>query len=80
MRASRHHATAVLQQGKYVLRDSSTNGTVVHPRDTKSVVLRREEMILPAVGRISLGVEESTYGRPPISFHSEPWWPGANES
>ena len=80
MRASRHHATALLQQGKYVLRDSSTNGTVVHPRDAKPVVLRREEMILPAVGKISIGVEESSYGRPPISFHSEPWWPGGGES
>jgi class 3 adenylate cyclase len=80
LRASRHHATAMLQQGKFVLRDSSTNGTVVHPRGAKPIVLRREEMILPTAGTISIGVEEPTYKRAPISFHAEPWWPGSGDS
>jgi class 3 adenylate cyclase len=80
MRASRHHATAALSQGKFILRDASTNGTVVHPRDKKPVVLRREEMILPTAGTISIGVEESEYRRAPIRFHSEPWWPGASDT
>jgi hypothetical protein len=75
--ASRHHATVQHRQGKFVLIDASTNGTIVHPNAADPILLRREEMILPTAGSISIGVdvEESPVHQPQIHFHLESWGP-----
>jgi adenylate cyclase len=53
--ASRNHAHIELSQGKFILTDSSTNGTYVHMRDGRRVFLRRESFPLYGEGMISLG-------------------------
>ncbi len=53
--ASRHHATVAVVKGKYVLTDTSSNGTYVHMANGDKYVLRREELILNGSGRIGLG-------------------------
>jgi class 3 adenylate cyclase len=74
--ASRQHARLELRQGKFVLYDRSTNGTVVHPRGGAPILLRREELILPPAGTIHIGgAETEGPDEGPIRFHSEPWLP-----
>jgi adenylate cyclase len=53
--ASRHHATIAVVKGKYILTDTSSNGTYVHMANGDQYVLRREEFILNASGSIGLG-------------------------
>jgi adenylate cyclase len=54
-RASRHHARIELRQGKFVLYDTSTNGTLVRSEQGQPVFLRREELILPEAGTLNVG-------------------------
>jgi hypothetical protein len=54
--ASRQHATIEVRGDKFVLVDHSSNGTYVSWEGAAETCLRREEMILPARGRIALGV------------------------
>ncbi len=53
--ASRRHAHCVFRRGKYVLVDTSTNGTYVRIGDKEDVYLRREEFILHGDGVFCLG-------------------------
>lgn len=48
--ASRRHAHCVFRRGKYVLVDTSTNGTYVQIAGKEDVYLRREELILHSEG------------------------------
>ncbi|MEE4378906.1 MAG: adenylate/guanylate cyclase domain-containing protein [Candidatus Competibacteraceae bacterium] len=53
--ASRNHAYIELSQGKFILTDSSTNGTYIRIRDGRRIFLRRESFPLYGEGLISLG-------------------------
>lgn len=53
--ASRIHAKIEFRRDKFVLTDTSTNGTYVQAGSDGEVVLKREEFILRGAGRISLG-------------------------
>ena len=52
---SRHHATVRFVRGRFVLSDSSTNGTYVTLQDDRIVFLRRESLPLWGGGQIALG-------------------------
>lgn len=54
-RVSRQHARIETRGGKFVLIDSSTNGTFVQPDDGQALQLKREELVLRGRGRISFG-------------------------
>lgn len=53
--ASRVHAKIEFRRDKFVLTDTSTNGTYVQAGADSEVVLKREDFILRGSGRISLG-------------------------
>jgi class 3 adenylate cyclase len=53
--ASRRHAHCVVRRGKFVLVDTSTNGTYVQIAGKEDVYLRREELILHSDGIFCLG-------------------------
>ena len=57
--ASRRHAHCVFRRGKYVLIDTSTNGTYVQIAGQEDVYLRREELILHSEGVFCLGQKVS---------------------
>ena len=52
---SRRHASIEFNRGHFVLIDTSTNGTYVHPEEGESIYLRREALPLWGRGQISLG-------------------------
>ncbi|MDQ7017096.1 MAG: FHA domain-containing protein, partial [Gammaproteobacteria bacterium] len=52
---SRLHAFIEYHNGKFILRDESTNGTYVKMNGGRTVYLRREELPLLGSGVISLG-------------------------
>jgi class 3 adenylate cyclase len=53
--ASRSHIKVDYSRGKFILADQSTNGTYVKLSDGQEVYLRREELPLSSMGKISLG-------------------------
>ena len=53
--ASRTHARIECRRDKFVLTDTSTNGTYVQAEADREVILNREDFILRGAGRISLG-------------------------
>ncbi len=53
--ASRYHASIELLRGRYVLHDSSTNGTYVMKNGTAPEFVRRESIALDQSGAIGLG-------------------------
>lgn len=57
---SRQHAAIEYRKGKFVFTDTSTNGTYLRTEEGRNVYIRREEVMLWGVGKISLGqmVEE----------------------
>jgi len=55
LRVSRRHARIELRRDKYVLTDSSTNGTWVRFEGENEVALRHEELALHGRGQITLG-------------------------
>ncbi len=52
---SRHHAVIEQVRGRFVLRDTSTNGCYLSIGGSKSIFLRREEASLATYGNIGLG-------------------------
>lgn len=54
-RASRHHARVEWRQNRFVLIDTSTNGTYLANDQGTEVILRRSEADLPPRGRIGFG-------------------------
>ncbi|MBV1889602.1 MAG: FHA domain-containing protein [Gammaproteobacteria bacterium] len=67
--ASREHVRIETRRGKFVLLDTSTNGTYVETQDG-SFYLRREELVLRGKGRISLGRELAENPDQFISFET----------
>jgi len=67
--ASRFHATVKARQGKFVLVDESTNGTVVYLPGVNPICLCREELILVDAGSISIGTHPDTPSDTPIYFN-----------
>lgn len=68
--ASRNHARIDYRRGKFVLIDTSTNGTYVRTQDGKNVYLRREELPLWGTGQISLGEAVSDDSPHLLSFRA----------
>ncbi len=66
--ASRTHARIEFRRDKFVLTDSSTNGTYVQADADGEVVLNREDFILRGSGRISLG-HSSTEGGADLAWN-----------
>ena len=56
---SRRHASIEFNRGHFVLIDTSTNGSYVHPDEGESIFLRREALPLWGRGQISLGSSSS---------------------
>ena len=52
---SRNHASIEYKKGKFIFRDTSTNGTYIRTEEGRNVYLRREEVALWGLGNISLG-------------------------
>jgi hypothetical protein len=69
--ASRVHATIEARGDRFVLVDRSSNGTYVAWEGAAEVQLKREEMILPARGRIALGLSTSKAQATLVEFSSE---------
>lgn len=69
--ASRVHATIEARGDKFVLVDRSSNGTCVAWDGVAEVRLKREEMILPARGRIALGLSTSEAEATLVEFSRE---------
>lgn len=69
--ASREHATIEVRGNKFVVIDHSSNGTYVAWEVTSETWLRREEMILPPRGRISLGHSTQVPGTTVVEFSQE---------
>jgi hypothetical protein len=69
VRVSRFHATLEWRRGRCVLCDHSTNGSYVRSADaTRAVFIRREEMPLVGVGRVSFAALDEG---PALEFHYE---------
>ncbi|HEX8988751.1 MAG TPA: adenylate/guanylate cyclase domain-containing protein [Rhodocyclaceae bacterium] len=66
--ASRHHATVAVLNGKFVLTDTSSNGTYVEMANGDAYVLRREELVLGGSGRIGLGCPAAQCGENALAF------------
>lgn len=71
-RASRWHATVDLRSDKFVLCDSSTNGTLVCTPQGERILLRREEMVLPGSGSIAVGEYSEADEDLPVHFRCVP--------
>jgi len=65
--ASRRHATIEVRGERFVLVDHSVNGTYVATGTTETC-LKREELILPAHGRLGLGASTSSSGVTVLEF------------
>lgn len=69
LRVSRFHATLEWHRGRFVLKDHSTNGSFVHAADqTRAVFIRREELPLTGVGRLTFAAGDVA---PAVSFRYE---------
>jgi len=53
--ASRKHARIEFRRDKFVLTDTSTNGTYVRVDAARELVINREDFVLSGSGEISLG-------------------------
>lgn len=67
-RASRQHARIELRRGRFVLVDSSTNGTYLLDEQGVEVLLKRGECELPSHGRIGFGYSPLEAGCEPMVF------------
>lgn len=65
---SRVHASIVMQRGKFLFVDQSTNGSFIKLENGREVFLRRESLSLFGVGQISLGASTDTTGTQIIKF------------
>lgn len=52
---SRNHASIEYKKGKFIFKDTSTNGTYIRTEEGRNVYVRREELALWGLGKISLG-------------------------
>ena len=65
---SRHHARIEHHQGKFVLEDTSSNGTFLVPHMQSKIQLLREKAILHGNGMIYLGADPDSTASEPIRF------------
>ena len=65
---SRRHATVAVRNGKFYLRDHSTNGTYVRTDGNLPIVVRREAVPLHGRGDISLGLDFSSGGTDEVRY------------
>ena len=70
-RASRNHARIEARQGKFFVKDTSTNGTFVRPEDGDEVRLNREETVLHGRGSIFFGDPPSSEGAEELRYYIE---------
>jgi class 3 adenylate cyclase len=70
-RASRIHARIEPRRGKFILLDTSTNGTYARTADGRELYLRREELVLLGETTISLGSPIERAGDDLIHLHLE---------
>ena len=70
-RASRNHARIEVRQGKFFLKDSSTNGTFVRPEDGDEVRISREETVLHGRGSICFGDPPTSEGAEELHYSIE---------
>ncbi|PID60938.1 MAG: hypothetical protein CSB44_08660 [Gammaproteobacteria bacterium] len=66
--SSRHHASIEYIRGRYVIRDTSTNGTCIQIAERPLIHLRREEMALEGAGEIGFGWVPGEVGAPRIHY------------
>lgn len=67
-RASRHHSRVEWRQTRFVLIDTSTNGTYLVDEAGNEVILRRSEADMPARGRIGFGYSPLEAGAEVVFF------------
>lgn len=67
-RASRHHARIEWRQERFILVDTSTNGTYMVDDAGHEIVLRRGEADLPKRGRIGFGYSPTEVGAEVVFF------------
>ncbi|WP_018608424.1 FHA domain-containing protein [Uliginosibacterium gangwonense] len=67
-RASRHHSRVEWRQNRFVLIDTSTNGTYLVDEAGNEVILRRSEADMPARGRIGFGYSPLETGAEVVFF------------
>lgn len=67
-RASRHHARVEWRHNRFMLIDTSTNGTFMVDDAGNEVVLRRGEVDLPSRGRIGFGYSPTEVGAEVVFF------------
>ena len=68
---SRRHARIRLRHGKFVLRDESTNGTLVMTDDGRTIPLHREDLTLQGGGRIGVIPASGSDPELPLRFRIE---------
>ncbi|MDG2090505.1 MAG: FHA domain-containing protein [Gammaproteobacteria bacterium] len=66
--ASRDHCQIIYRRGKFILCDTSTNGTYVTQHKQKEIYLRREELPLTIEGLIVIGQSSKQAGDDIIKY------------
>ena len=65
---SRRHLEIRTRDGKFFLKDHSSNGTVLQPTSGPSLTVEKEEVLLHGSGQIRPGVPDMAADEPPIEF------------
>lgn len=65
---SRRHLEIRTRDGKFFLKDHSSNGTILQPNEGASVNVEKEEILLHGSGKIMPGVPEMSSDEDPIEF------------
>ena len=65
---SRRHLEIRTRDGKFFLKDHSSNGTILKPHEGPSVNVEKEEILLHGSGKIMPGVPEMSTDEDPIEF------------
>jgi len=68
---SRKHVTIEFRRGRFVLSDTSTNGTYVYPEDSELIYLRRQSLPLWGRGQFSVGAPTTAGCRYIIGYHHD---------
>lgn len=71
-RASKSHAYIKYMDGKFLLRDQSTNGTYVLIKGREGIILRKDELLLKEKGVIGMGYKVQHDSKNAIHFSLEP--------
>ncbi len=71
-RASKVHAYIKYKDGKFLLRDQSTNGTYVLIKGKEGIVLKKDELLLKEKGVIGIGYKVKYDSKDAIHFSLQP--------